>query len=126
MEILDPDLWNDDGTPKRPSQQYMRSLEEAQDLEALNPEIEALRAEERRQAMARYRTQLLMDTKPTIGDVVHFRQADGVCRAAIVMEIENHVATLRVHIPHEPFQDWEADHSESLSGGTWHWPETAQ
>ena len=28
MDLLDPDLWNDDGTARRPSQEYMDRLEQ--------------------------------------------------------------------------------------------------
>lgn len=125
MEILDPDLWNDDGTPKRPSEQYMRRLEEVQDLEAIDPATEAKRQAEQAEAYRLYRTQTQAGTPPQIGDIVHFTVVGGVCRAAMVMEVEDHVATLRVHIPHEPFEDWEADHDEDASVGTWHWAETS-
>lgn len=127
MEILDPDLWNDDGTPKVPSQQYMRRLEEVQDLEAIDPETAEKRAAEQAEAMRLYRAQSQMQTAPVIGDVVHFWDDENArCRAAIVMEIEvGHVATLRVHVPHEAFQDWTCDHDEDKGQNTWHWAETA-
>lgn len=128
MEILDPDLWNDDGTPKRPSQQYMRRLEEMQDLEALDPETPKKRAEELREAYinyARVKREAREARSPEVGDIVHYW--DGLlatCRAAIVMETDSFsdAATLRVHIPNEAFQDWHVDHSEGKDRDTWHWP----
>lgn len=138
MEILDPDLWNDDGTPKRPSQQYMRRLEEMQDLEALDPETPKKRSEELREAYinyARVKREAREARPPEVGDIVHFWDAEStggaVCRAAIVMETESfgHGAMLRVHIPHQAFQDWQCDHDErkvltDTEGEplTWHWP----
>lgn len=130
MEILDPDLWNDDGTPKRPSQQYMRRLEEAQDLEAVDPETPKKRAAEQREAYLNY-ARVKRETKaqrpPEIGDIVHF-WSEGTCYAAIVMETEafSHGANLRVHVPNQPFQDWQVDHNEVKEGDgndfSWHWP----
>lgn len=125
--MLDPDLWNDDGTPKRPSKQYMDSLEVMQTLEAVDPTLPARRAEEQHQAFLSYvaaKRELREHQAPAVGDVVHFWDDEKArCRAAMVMEIEGHVATLRVHIPHEAFQDWEADHDEDRRANTWHWAE---
>lgn len=113
MEILDPDLWNDDGTPKRPTAEYMQRLEAAQS--GANQPFLDYAAAKREAASLR---------PPEVGDMVHFSDDDEApCRAAIVMESEGHVATLRVHIPHHPFGDWEADHDESrVTEATWHWP----
>lgn len=127
MEILDPDLWNDDGTPKRPTQQYMRRLEEAQDLEAIDPETPVKRQAELDDAYlnyARIRRQAREARAPEVGDIVHWYDERGVCRAAIVLETEsfNDNAELRVHIPKEPYADAYAEHDEGKSDSTWHWP----
>lgn len=126
MEILDPDLWDDDGKARKPSQGYMESLEQAQALEALDPEIEARRAAEEAAALKEFKKTLA----PTVGDIVHFWGGEK-CRAALVMEAEDHLATLRVHIPNASFQDWTVDHDEEgwkFDQGdpmySWHWPES--
>ncbi len=115
MEILDPDLWNDDGTPKKPSQEYMQRLDEAQQGEVfLN--------------FARIKREAKAARGPEVGDIVHFWDDESACcRAAIVLETEsfNHNAELRVHIPREPYADAYAVHDENKNGageGTWHWP----
>jgi hypothetical protein len=117
MEILDPDLWNDDGTPKKPSQEYMKNLEAAQlEAEATFSESYMNYARIKRDAKAQ--------RAPEVGDIVHWYDERGACRAAIVMETEsfNHNAELRVHIPKEPYVDAYADHDENKSDNTWHWP----
>lgn len=128
MEILDPDLWNDDGTPKRPTADYMKRLSEAQHLEAVDPETPFKRAAEVNEAFVNY-ARIKRDAKaqrsPEVGDIVHFWDDEHArCRAAMVMETDPYSdgATLRVHIPHEFFQDWECSHDEDKSGDTWHWP----
>jgi hypothetical protein len=120
MEILDPDLWDDDGTAKKPTQEYMKNLEEAQvEAQATFSESYLNYARIKREAKAA--------RSPEVGDIVHF-WAGGPCRAAIVMEAESFsdVATLRVHIPNEPFQDWTVDHNEDKASEgdefSWHWP----
>lgn len=120
MEILDPDLWNDDGTPKKPSKTYMKNLEEAQ--------VGAEQAfDQAYMSYARVRRELKENQPASVGDIVHFWDGDR-CRAAIVMEVEtfSHAATLRVHIPHEAFQDWHVDHEEGKGPNSWHWPEGDQ
>lgn len=123
MEILDPDLWNDDGTPKRPTRQYMDSLEVAQAIEA----VESTQREAYLN-YARVKQAAKTARSPEVGDIVHaWNEADVVCYAAIVMETEsfNDSAEIRVHIPHKPFEDWHAVHEEVKEGageGTWHWP----
>lgn len=112
MESLDPDLWHDDGTAKVPSKEYMESLEAAQsgaDGAFLN--------------YARVKRVAREQRSPEIGDIVHFWN-ESSCFAAIVMETQSFTdaATLRVHIPHEPFQDWTVDHDEAKNDETWHWP----
>lgn len=134
MEILDPDLWNDDGTPKRPSQQYMRRLEEAQNLEALDPETPKKREQELNDSYISYvraQREFKENTPASVGDIVHFwggkeDPAHDHCFAAIVMEVEtfSHAATLRVHVPHAAFMDWHCDHDEDKGHDTWHWPES--
>lgn len=119
MEILDPDLWNDDGTPKRPSKEYMEGLEQVQAI--------PVPGESRFMSYARLRREAKAQRSPEVGDIVHF-WADGPCRAAIVMETESFsdAATLRVHIPNEPFQDWHVAHNEDKASEgdefSWHWP----
>jgi hypothetical protein len=114
MEILDPDLWNDDGTPKRPSKEYMERLEQAQSADGgafLN--------------YARIKRDARAARSPEVGDIVHWWDVeDATCRAAMVMETESFGdgALLRVHIPHEAFQDWQCDHDENKGDGTFHWP----
>lgn len=125
MEILDPDLWNDDGTPKRPSQEYMQRLNEAQrDVGVVaatgDPELSTNYLN-----YARIKREARENRAPEIGDIVHFWDDEMArCRAAIVMEVEpfNDVATLRVHVPHEASQDWTVDHGEDKAPTTWHWP----
>lgn len=115
MEILDPDLWNDDGTPKRPSKEYLESLDQAQTGSA-----------DAFMSFARMKRETKAERPPEVGDIVHYWD-DGVCRAAIVMETETfgHGAMLRVHIPGQNFQDWQCDHSETKGvddeNQTWHW-----
>lgn len=118
MEILDPDLWNDDGTPKRPSQQYMKNLADAQ-----RGAGDAFR--EAYINYARARREAREARSPEVGDIVHFWDDEKTrCRAAMVMETDafSDAATLRVHIPNEAFQDWHVDHSEGKERDTWHWP----
>lgn len=127
MEILDPDLWNDDGTPKRPSKEYMQRLQEAQDAEALDPETPGKRQRELDDAFlnyARIKREARAQRSPEVGDIVHWYDERGACRAAIVMETYsfNDTAELRVHIPKEHYADAVADHDESKSDNTWHWP----
>lgn len=117
MEILDPDLWNDDGTPKRPSKEYMQRLEDVQSIDGgafLN--------------FARIKREAKAQRGPEVGDIVHFWDEQNVaCRAAIVMETESFGdgAMVRVHIPHESFQDWQCGHDEDKrveNLPSWHWP----
>lgn len=128
MEILDPDLWNDDGTPKRPSKEYMQRLREAQDAEAVDPATPGKRVRELDDAFlnyARVKQQAREQRSPEVGDIVHYWDDENArCRAATVMETEpfSDTATLRVHIPHEAFQDWHVDHDEEKVRDTWHWP----
>lgn len=132
MKILDPDLWNDDGTPKRPSKQYMDSLNEAQRLEAINPDTPKKRAEEQREAYlsyARIKRQVKAHTPPSVGDVVHlwdYEQA--CCRAALVVATEtfNDNAELHVFVPKKPAEFWYAVHDEGKGPDSWHWPEGGQ
>lgn len=115
MEILDPDLWNDDGTPKKPTTEYMQRLDEAQQEQGgafLN--------------YARIKREARAQRGPEVGDIVHFwGNEEGKCFAAIVMETASfsHDAELRVHIPHKPFEDWFSVHDEERSEAAgWHWP----
>lgn len=123
MEILDPDLWNDDGTPKKPSKTYMDSLEAAQ----LQGDQDAQQGRDSYLSYARAKRELKENQPASIGDIVHFWDGEQ-CRAAIVMEVEtfSHAATLRVHVPHEAFQDWHVDHEEGKGPNSWHWPEGDQ
>lgn len=130
MDILDPDLWNDDGTPKRPSQQYMRRLEEMQDLEAVDPETPKKRAAEQREAYLNY-ARVKRETKaarpPEVGDIVHFWDSTDErngCYAAIVIETSSfeHDAHLHVFVPGRAYEDWQSAHSEDKEELTWHWP----
>lgn len=97
-------LWNEDGTPKRPGVDYTP--------------VDTRAFLESAQRAAREKT------PPDVGDVVHWYDERGACRAAIVMETEalSHNCELRVHIPHEPYADAYADHDEARSDNTWHWP----
>lgn len=129
MEILDPDLWNDDGTPKRPSKEYMKRLQEAQDLEAVNPGTPVKRQAELDEAYlnyARIKSQAREQRSPEVGDIVHYWDNEKArCRAAIVMETDAFTdgAELRVHIPHKPFEDWYCVHDEGRGEAAgWHWP----
>lgn len=131
MEILDPDLWNDDGTPKRPTRAYMENLEIAQHLEAIDPETPMKRAQEQSEAYlnyARIKREARANRAPEVGDIVHFwgggEALPSRCFAAIVMEAEafSDAATLRVHVPHQAFMDYHVDHDEDKGNNTWHWP----
>jgi hypothetical protein len=138
MEILDPDLWNDDGTPKRPSKEYMDGLAviqaHADGLMRVVDTTTPVAATEKQIVDSSFMNfaRIKRDTKaqrpPEIGDIVHgWDHEHGVCRAAIVMETEsfNHNCELRVHIPRKPYEDWYANHDEHKEGageGTWHWP----
>lgn len=112
--MLDPDLWNDDGTAKQPTQERMDTLEELQAGEGgafFN--------------YARIKRDAKADRPPEVGDIVHFWDDEKArCRAALVMETEpfGHGACIRVHVPNEAFQDWQADHDEGRTADTWHWP----
>lgn len=112
--MLDPDLWNDDGTAKKPSEEYIDSLEaaaQADDGTFLN--------------FARIKRAARAQRSPEIGDIVHFWDDElARCRAAMVLETEPYSdgACLRVHIPEKSFQDWQADHDEDKAADTWHWP----
>lgn len=135
MEILDPDLWNDDGTPKRPSKAYMEGLEVVQGFtDGLMKVVDATQPVERSDKPVKSTGEAFMnyarvkrETKaarpPEIGDIVHF-WSEGTCYAAIAMEIASfsHEATIRVHVPHEAFRDQRVDHDEDRGHDTWHWP----
>lgn len=123
MEILDPDLWNDDGTPKRPSQEYMKNLDEAQRAAAASFDSSYLN-------YARIKREAKAARSPEVGDIVHAWTGE-TCRAAIVMETDSFGdgALLRVHVPkyRDPgggmFADLEAPHDEDKEfSDTWHWP----
>jgi len=137
MEILDPDLWNDDGTPKRPSKEYMDGLaviqagyeglakiaDSTQEVHVTDKPV--VQADSAYINYARIKRQARESRAPEVGDIVHFWDSEKIrCRASIVMETDpfSDAATLRVHIPHEAFQDWHADHSEDKTQDTWHWP----
>lgn len=127
---LDPDLWNDDGTAKKPSQEYMERLGEhpvfeeyvtrmAEIVESTS-EVHVTDKSVVVDAGEAFIAFQAGNKTAAIGDVVHFWDGE-TCRAAIAMEVEGHTATLRVHIPHQPFEDWEADHDETReNAGTWH------
>jgi len=138
MEILDPDLWNDDGTPKKPSQEYMKRLEEnpvfqqfteglAKIAESTTEVIatgEVVQGDVGFFSYARIRREAKAARSPETGDIVHFWDGEQ-CRAAIVMETSSFSddATMRVHIPHKPFEDWTSEHDEDKDlAGTYHWP----
>lgn len=133
MEILDPDLWNDDGTPKRPSKAYMASLDQAQQAQGgafaglAQEDLAAMRADGPSTAYMNY-ARIKRETKaarpPEVGDIAHWWDGEH-CRAAMVMETESfgHGAWLRVHIPNKPFEDWQSDHDEAKeTADSWHWP----
>lgn len=134
MEILDPDLWNDDGTPKRPTKAYMDGLAAIQahgeGLMRVVDTTTPVDAAEKQivdssfMNFARIKRETKAARSPEVGDIVHWYDERGVCRAAIVMETESFTdnAELRVHIPKEPYVDAYADHDENKSDNTWHWP----
>lgn len=118
-------LWNEDGTPKRPDpEQYDDPEKYAQapfaDL------VADTAAKEGYLNYARIKRQAKGLRSPEVGDIAHWWDQDhATCRAAIVMETESFGdgALLRVHIPHESFQDWQCSHDEDKEfSGTWHWP----
>lgn len=129
MEILDPDLWNDDGTPKRPSKQYMQRLQEAQDAEAVDPDTPDKRAAEVAEAYisyARLRRLAKQERFATVGDIVHlWDHEQGCCRAALVVDTESlsDNCELHVFVPKKPAEFWYAAHDEDKGAETWHWPE---
>lgn len=129
MEILDPDLWNDDGSPRKPSQSYMRRLEEAQDLQAVDPETPKKIAEQQAEAYRSY-VRIQAEAKAmrpaSVGDIVHLWDNEiAKCRAALVLETAafDHSCELQVFVPHEEAQFWNAAHDEDKAPDTWHWPE---
>ncbi len=67
--------------------------------------------------------------KPTVGRIVHFVDADGLHRPAIVVCVEDADAMLGLQVfrPGMPTFSggWEAavKHDESGTLKTWHWPE---
>lgn len=122
--MLDPDLWNDDGTAKAPTQERMDTLEELQSGESgafFN--------------YARIKRDAKAERPPEVGDIVHF-WGGGQCRAAIVIKTEtfNHNCELNVFFPRELVEQgeefvrkeseqfWYADHDEGRVAETWHWP----
>lgn len=129
MEILDPDLWNGDGTPKRPSKQYMQRLQEAQDAEAVDPDTPDKRAAEVAEAYisyARLRRVAKQERIPGVGDVVHLWDDEQTrCRAAVVTEVDpfGDSCELHVFVPRKPSEFWYAAHDEDKGAETWHWPE---
>lgn len=143
MEILDPDLWNDDGTPKRPSKEYMQRLGENPVLqqfteglvevaesmtEVVASDKPVISVGETYLNYARIKREAKEQRGPEVGDIVHYWDEEkALCRAAMVMETDsfNHNAELRVHIPREAYADAYAVHDEHVEGageGTWHWP----
>lgn len=126
MEILDPDLWNDDGTPKRPTADYMKRLSEAQAGDPLIGAVDVtVPLENGFLNYARIKRDAKAQRAPEVGDIAHFFDVrSATCRAAIVMETSSfeHDAWLRVHIPNEPFEDWQAEHDEAKGPNSWHWP----
>lgn len=129
--VLDPDLWNDDGTAKPPTPERMEALNEAQRLEAIDPEVPSRQASMLHDAFinhARIRQDAKTGRPPEVGDIVHgWDEKDGTCRAAMVIQTESftHNAELVVFIPSAPQEQWYAEHDEektSASEGTWHWP----
>ncbi len=140
MDILDPDLWNDDGTPKRPSKEYMASLDavgtfqaHAEELQRLVDETITVSTSEKPVIQAsngsylnyaRLRREAKAARSPEVGDIVHFWTGE-VCRPAIVMETDSFGdgALLRVVIPADASCDEQTQHDEEKEfQGTWHWP----
>lgn len=115
-------LWNEDGTPRRPDPAQYGDPEKYAQTPAAD-----LAADESYLNYARIKREARAARSPEVGDIVHF-WAGGPCRAAIVMETESFsdAATLRVHIPNEPFQDWHVGHNEDKASEgdefSWHWP----
>lgn len=116
------ELWNEDGTPKRPVppdtddafRQIVQSEGQRHEQEAFLTYVQA-------------KQQFKKNTPATIGDVVHFWDGEQ-CRAAMVAETEaySHAVTIHVFIPREACQWWHADHSEEKDVlNTWHWAEEA-
>lgn len=127
MEILDPDLWNDDGTAKRPSQEYMDRLEEA------GTPFADLAVNEAYVSHARRQRQVRMETPPGVGDIVHLWLPEGnhrqTCQAAIVtaMDPEDwHLIEVTALAPGVLVLQCYAQvpHDESKTVASWHWAES--
>lgn len=112
-------LWNEDGTPKRPDPTQYGDPEKY----AQTPFAD-LAADQEYLNFARIKREAREQRSPEVGDIVHWFDEKGVCRAAIVTETDSFsdTAELRVHIPREPYADARADHDEGKSDNTWHWP----
>lgn len=130
MEILDPDLWNDDGTPKRPSKEYMERLDAAQRDVGIAAETGDPALAVSYLSYARIKREAKAARSPEVGDIVHAWTGE-TCRAAIVMETDSFGdgALLRVHVPkyrgpaEGMFVDLETPHDEDKEfSDTWHWP----
>ncbi len=134
MEILDPDLWNDDGTPKRPTKAYMASLDQAQQAQGgvfaglVQEDLAAMRVDEPSTSYMNY-ARIKRETKaarpPEVGDIVHlWDHEQAVCRAAVVTQTEalNHDCELHVFVPRQAAEFWFAVHSETKGDESWHWP----
>jgi len=112
------ELWNEDGTPKRPvppdTDQAFRSI------------VQSESEQEAYMSYVRAKQEYKRNTPATIGDVVHFWDGER-CRAGLVAEIESytHACTIHVFIPNAACQWWHVDHSEEKAVNTWHWAEEA-
>jgi len=114
------ELWNEDGTPKRPVppdtddafREIVQSESKAHEQEAFLTYVKA-------------KQEFKRNTPPTIGDVVHFWDGQR-CMAAMVAETEQytHACTAHVFVPREACQWWHVDHDEAKeTDNTWHWAE---
>lgn len=127
---MNPDLWNEDGTPKRPDPaEYDTSALYAQTPFAnlVVPEYEGEDDARTYVNYARLRAQAKVNTPAGIGDIVHYWH-DDECYAAIVTRdavLDDSSDGLFV------FSDLanmsgtvKARHNEFKGRDTWHWPES--
>jgi hypothetical protein len=139
--VRDPNIWNADGTPRRPRAvgRDGEYLEEDATTSVLPfadfalggivvPEGRGREEIEEQNAifMKKLRRQAMTNRGPAIGDIVHFWDGDA-CVAAIVTETGDMAEDGDYLTVFQPRQQagWSVAvlHDEDKPHGTWHWPE---
>lgn len=132
---MNPDIWNEDGTPKLPGPRD-RSDETMPFADLTADQIKrgslAYRSdsEEERDAYVNYaklRAEAMANQPATVGDVVHYWDSER-CIAAIVTEagvFDGDPDQLHLFFPGGPGSTTAAGaHNEGKVEDTWHWPES--